>query len=56
MQQHSDTEQKRIRTVALLACLAVVATMFFAAILTGIVSLAMDKDQAGSGMLRSDQP
>ena len=56
MQQQSNAEQKKIRTVALLACLAVVATMFFGAILTGIVSLAMDKDQAGSGVLRSDQP
>ena len=42
--------------VALLACLAVVAVMFFGAILTGIVALEMDKDQAGSGTLRSDQP
>ena len=56
MQQKSGAEQKRIRTVALLACLAVVAAMFFGAILTGVVSLEMDKDQGGSGQLRSDQP
>ena len=42
--------------MALLACLAVVAVMFFGAILTGVVSLEMDKDQASSGALRSDQP
>jgi hypothetical protein len=57
MQQKSGAqEQRRIRAVALLACLAVVAVMFLGAILTGVVSLEMDKDRAGSGAMRSDQP
>ena len=57
MQEKSRAQEQRgIRIVAMLACLAVVAAMFFGAILTGIVSLEMDKNQAGSGAMRSDQP
>ena len=56
VQRNSSPSQQKIRIVALLACLAVVTVMFFGAIFTGVVSLEMDKDQAGSGAPRSDQP
>jgi len=54
--QGSRTQEQKTHLVALLACLAVVAVMFFGAILTGIVSLVMEKDHAASGELKSDRP
>lgn len=40
--------------MALLACLAAVALMFFGAIATGVMATQMDK--VSPGVLRSDQP